>query len=115
LRLLRPAYGLVESGRLWQLAIEKWIFARDFVVVPGAPQVFVLRQSGTLKMLIVKVVDDFLVCGPPDEIQAFYKDLSRTYKLNPLRTGLLWAAKDETSLDIMGRMFCCNFLRKSRL
>jgi hypothetical protein len=22
-RLLRPAYGLVESGRLWQLAIEK--------------------------------------------------------------------------------------------
>jgi hypothetical protein len=41
-RLLRPAYGLVESGRLWQLAVEKWIFARDFVVVPGAPQVFVL-------------------------------------------------------------------------
>jgi Reverse transcriptase (RNA-dependent DNA polymerase) len=84
-RLLRPAYGLVKSGRLWQLAIEKWIFARDFVVVSGARQVFVLRQSGTLKMLIVKVVDDILVCGPPDEIQAFYKDLSRTYKLNPLR------------------------------
>jgi hypothetical protein len=39
-------------------------------------------------MLIVKVVDDIFVCGPPDEIQAFYKDLSRTYKLNPLRTGL---------------------------
>jgi Reverse transcriptase (RNA-dependent DNA polymerase) len=86
-RLLRPAYGLVESGRLWQLTIVKWIFAREFVVVPGAPQVFVLRQSGTLKMLIVKVVDDILACGPPDEIQAFYKDLSRTYKLNPLRTG----------------------------
>jgi hypothetical protein len=84
---LRPVYGLVESGRLWQLAIEKWIFARDLVVVPGASQVFVLRQSGTLKMFIVKVVDDILVCGPPDEIQAFNKDLSRTYKLNPLRTG----------------------------
>jgi hypothetical protein len=40
-----------------------------------------------LKMLIVKVDDDILVCGPPDDIQAFYKDLSRTYKLNPLRTG----------------------------
>jgi hypothetical protein len=38
-------------------------------------------------MLIVKVVDDILVCGPPGEIQAFYKDLSRTYKLNPLRIG----------------------------
>jgi hypothetical protein len=70
---MRPAYGLVKSGRLWQLAIEKWIFARDFVVVPGAPQVFDFRQSGKLKMLSVKVVDDILVCGPPDEIQAFYK------------------------------------------
>jgi hypothetical protein len=38
-------------------------------------------------MLIVKVVDDILVCRPPDEIQAFYKDLSRTCKLNTLRTG----------------------------
>jgi hypothetical protein len=38
-------------------------------------------------MLIVKVVDDILVCRPLDEIQAFYKTLSRTYKLNPLRTG----------------------------
>jgi hypothetical protein len=25
----------------------------------------------------------------------------------------LCAAKDETSVEIMGRMFCCNFLRKS--
>jgi hypothetical protein len=38
-------------------------------------------------MLIVKVIDDILVCGPPDEIQAFYKDLCRIYKLNPLRKG----------------------------
>jgi hypothetical protein len=38
-------------------------------------------------MLIVKVVDAILVCGPPDEIQAFYKDLSRNFKLNPFRTG----------------------------
>jgi hypothetical protein len=28
---------------------------------------------------------------------------------------VLCAAKDETSVDIMGRMFCCNFLRKRRL
>jgi hypothetical protein len=28
---------------------------------------------------------------------------------------LLCDAKDETSVEIMGRMFCCNFLRKSRL
>jgi Chromo (CHRromatin Organisation MOdifier) domain len=28
---------------------------------------------------------------------------------------VLCAAKHETSVDIMRRMFCCNFLRKSRL
>jgi hypothetical protein len=62
-RLLRPAYGLVESGRLGQLAIEKWILARDFVFIPGSLQVFVLRQSGTLKMLIVKWSMIFLSVG----------------------------------------------------
>jgi hypothetical protein len=86
-RLLRPAYGLVESGRLWQQVIVERIFAQGFVVVHGAPQFFVLRQSGTLKMLIAKVVDDTLVCGLTDEIQAFYKDLSRTNKLNPFNIG----------------------------
>jgi hypothetical protein len=42
-----------------------------FFIVPGAPQDFVLGQSGTFKVLITKVIDDILVCGPPDEIQAF--------------------------------------------
>jgi hypothetical protein len=28
---------------------------------------------------------------------------------------LLCAAKDETSVEFIGKMFCCNFLRKSRL
>jgi hypothetical protein len=27
---------------------------------------------------------------------------------------VLCAAEDETSVDIIGRMFCCNFMRKSR-
>jgi hypothetical protein len=55
-RLLRPAYGLVVSGRLWQLAIKKGIFGRSFVVILGAPQNFVPRQSGTFKMLIARVL-----------------------------------------------------------
>jgi hypothetical protein len=34
----------------------------------------------------------------------------------PLDNYLLFcAAKEETSVEIMGRMFCCNFLRKSLL
>jgi hypothetical protein len=34
---------------------------------------------------------------------------------NDIASVLLCAAKDETSIDTMRRMFCCNFLRKSRL
>jgi hypothetical protein len=34
---------------------------------------------------------------------------------NEQRIPVSCAVKDETSVDIMGRMFCCNFLRKSRL
>jgi hypothetical protein len=38
----------------------------------------------------------------------FYEHDTESYSV-------LCAAKDETSVDIMDRMFCCNFLRKSRL
>jgi hypothetical protein len=34
-KLLRPAYGLVERGRLWQLAIERWLSEYGFEEVPG--------------------------------------------------------------------------------
>jgi hypothetical protein len=37
------------------------------------------------------------------------------YQVRVMRMLLLCAAKDETSVDTMRRMFCCNFLRKSRL
>jgi hypothetical protein len=41
---------------------------------------------------------------------------SRTSKETyPTQRTMLCAAKDETSVEIMGRIFCCNFLRKSRL
>jgi hypothetical protein len=33
----------------------------------------------------------------------------------PSATGSVMAASDEASVDIMDRMFCCKFLRKSRL
>jgi hypothetical protein len=37
------------------------------------------------------------------------------YTLGLVAFRLLCAAKDETSVDIMGRMFCCHFLQKSQL
>jgi hypothetical protein len=40
--------------------------------------------------------------------QGLWPDVRRVLRM-------LCAAKDETSVDIMGRMFCCKFLRKSQL
>jgi Reverse transcriptase (RNA-dependent DNA polymerase) len=51
-------------------------------------------------------------CIPKKTIDEESTDMS--YTTFPFH--VLCAAKDETSVvDIMGRMFCCNFLRKSRL
>ena len=44
-KLLKATYGLVEAGRLWKLAIEEWMSEQGFEIVPGMPQVFVLRNE----------------------------------------------------------------------
>jgi len=77
-KMLRPAYGLVESGRTWQLACESWMNeSYGLVEVPGLPQLFVLSDSKGFPLLIIaKVVDDFLLAGYPKEIKAFHGAIS---------------------------------------
>jgi hypothetical protein len=51
-------------------------------------------------------------------IRDFLKKRARYLQLvaqNNKADGMLCAAEDETSVNTMRRMFCCNFLRKSRL
>ncbi len=64
-KILKPAYGLVESGRLWQITVEPWMIdSYGPAVVPGLPQLFVLRdEEGPPLLLIANVIDDFLLCG----------------------------------------------------
>jgi len=72
-KIVKPAYGLVESGRLWQLCVEEWLQAYGFTTLPGLPQLFVLRhrKSNKLVLLVAKVVDDFLLSGTPAELDRF--------------------------------------------
>ena len=59
-KLLNPAYGLVESGRLWQLCIEELMTVYGFETIPGLPQLFILRQASqrtTVTLIAAKVVD----------------------------------------------------------
>ncbi len=72
-KILKPAYGLVESGRLWKTTVEAWMIdTYGLEVVPGLSQLLVLRSNkGPPVLLIAKVVDDFLLAGSPHEICRF--------------------------------------------
>jgi Reverse transcriptase (RNA-dependent DNA polymerase) len=63
-KLLRPAYRLAESGRLWQISIERWLSEYGVEEVPGLSQFFILRcSSGPITPLLAKVVVDLLLAG----------------------------------------------------
>lgn len=82
-RLKKPAYGLVESGRLWQLAIQKWLQETGFSKLLGFLQIFVLYDScGLPKMILAKVVDDILVAGSLLDMHAFFEKMTSKFKLS---------------------------------
>jgi hypothetical protein len=73
-------------------------------------------------MLIAKVVDDILICRPSDEIQAFFKDVSRSYKLNTLRTGsrvrisgmdIVTDNDGSTAIDVPHYLAVCSYISLS--
>jgi len=50
--------------------------------IPGLPQLFVKRKAhGTPSLVIAKVVDDFLVCGLPPDIESFHERISKRFKV----------------------------------
>lgn len=86
-KLLKPAYGLVESGRMWQLLIDQWLNNQKFEQIPGLPQLFVLRDSGgSVHMLIAKVVDDFLVASSRNQLEQFNNAISKAFKVGKFCT-----------------------------
>ena len=81
-RLLKPAYGLVESGRLWLLAIERWFSTVGIFEVPGLPQLFAKRDAnGHLILIIAKVIDDLIIAGEPEVTDQFHRDISAKFKV----------------------------------
>ena len=89
-KLLKPAYGLVESGRLWQLCIEEWTNTYGFETIPGLPQLFVLRrasQQRAVSLIAAKVVDDILLAGTSKELERFFASISNRFKVGRYISG----------------------------
>jgi hypothetical protein len=81
-KLLRPAYGLVESGCLWQIAIERWLSEYGSEEVPGLSQLFVLGcNSCPITLPLSKFVDDLLLAGSVSKTAEFYTALCSRFKV----------------------------------
>jgi Reverse transcriptase (RNA-dependent DNA polymerase) len=76
------AYGLVKSGRLWQLTVEEWLSDTGFTRVDSFEQLFALRSSiGWIILLLAKVVDDLLLAGTVAAMQDFPENLCKRFKV----------------------------------
>ena len=86
-KLLKPAYGIAESGRLWQLQIEAWMSGQGIHQVVGLPQLFIKYGSHGLPVLIIaKVVDDLLIAGTKEEVHAFHESIEKRFKVGRFLT-----------------------------
>ena len=88
-KLVKPAYGLVESGRLWQLCIEKWFAEYGLEIVPGMPQLFIFRcnTSRRILLLVAKVVDDLLLAGTDNALSTFREAIMKRFKVGRYTSG----------------------------
>lgn len=81
-RLLKPAYGLVDAPRLWQLTIEQWLTEMGFIMNVGMPQLFLLRDGNKeISVILVKVVDDLLITGDASAVNYFLEELQKRFKV----------------------------------
>ena len=88
-KLLKLPYGIVEAGRQWLKTIEEWmlnVFKLERIF--GVNQLFVRRGQGDKVILIVaKVIDDFIVAGPINEIQNFMHNLKKIFEVGKICIG----------------------------
>jgi RNase H-like domain found in reverse transcriptase len=72
-------------------------------------EAFAVIETVTKHSYLLLAAEQFYILSDHFNLECMYAPLSFDPSL------VLCAAKDETSVDIMGRIFFCNFLRKSRL
>lgn len=92
-KLLKPAYGLTESGRLWYLTSYQALTA-DFGFTRSRydPSLYYKKQDKEMLILVVQV-DDYLYAGTPALSSEFESFLQKQFHVGTL---------ESRSFDIMG-------------
>lgn len=92
-KLLVPAYGLTDSGRLWYLTSYEALTTRyGFKALRLDPSLY-LRTSENGTLLLVVQVDDYLYAGSPQLASDFEKFLHDQFQIGSM---------EHTSFTIMG-------------
>ena len=61
-RLKKSLYGLKQAPRAWYAEMDSYLLSRNFVCCKSNPNVYMLRMTDSL-LLLVLYVDDLLITG----------------------------------------------------
>ena len=87
-KLLKPAYGIVESGRIWRLAVERWMSRQGIIELPGLLQLYIkCRPNGGILLAIYKDVDEFLMAGSETDIDELHESTLKRFEIGRFVTG----------------------------
>ena len=89
LKLRRSLYGLKQAPRIWWERMRNFLLKSGFHCCEAEPAIFVRNHNNGFVILLL-FVDDILLTGTDQGIEAFVKECSREFKTRDLGTPKLF-------------------------
>ena len=77
LLLNKGIYGLVYSGKYWNIEFSEWLYSQGFIQSQSEPSYFVLYNKHNQWLRLLFFVDDMLYAGSNDAIEKEFEDSVR--------------------------------------
>jgi hypothetical protein len=77
LLLDKGIYGLVYSGKYWNIEFSEWLYSQGFIQSQAEPSYFVYYDKHNQWLRLLFFVDDMLYVGSNDSIEKSFKDSVR--------------------------------------
>ena len=74
LLLNKGIYGLVYSGKYWNIEFSEWLYSQGFIQSHAEPSYFVRYDKHNQWLRLLFFVDDMLYAGSNDEIEKQFED-----------------------------------------